>query len=278
MWLTKLAPSIVHLPGGLVLDDGEVVDCAELRPLTGREEEWLARNPDVPSALAVTKLLSGCLLRLGNAAPPDDVARRLLVGDRDFLMLQLRAITLGDEFQPIVHCAECNQKMDISFKTNDVPVERRPQTATLHTLVLSGRGRRKRTVRFRLPTGADQEAVLALEPEDAVNTLLDRCLIDKPRSLGAHERTAIIDAMGAFAPKVELELDLQCLECKYAFVTPFDTTAFFLTEMRSNEHQLLKEFHGLAFYYHWSEAEILNLDRGRRRAYLSLLSDELGPN
>jgi hypothetical protein len=58
-------------------------------------------------------------------------------------------------------------------------------------------------------------------------------------------------------------------------LAPFDTTAFFLSEMRINGEQLLREVHSLAFYYHWSEAEIMSLRRDRRRAYLSLLSDAL---
>jgi len=58
-------------------------------------------------------------------------------------------------------------------------------------------------------------------------------------------------------------------------VAPFDTTAFFFSEMKINGGQLLREIHSLAFYYHWSEAEIMGLPRDRRRAYLGLLRDAL---
>ena len=77
------------------------------------------------------------------------------------------------------------------------------------------------------------------------------------------------------APELELELDLNCPECAHAFVQPFDATSFFFDEMRINANQLLREVHALAFYYHWSEAEILSLGRDRRRAYLGLLSDAI---
>ena len=43
--------------------------------------------------------------------------------------------------------------------------------------------------------------------------------------------------------------------------------------MRIAGGQLFREVHSLAFYYHWTEAEILGLARERRRMYLSLLSD-----
>jgi hypothetical protein len=58
-------------------------------------------------------------------------------------------------------------------------------------------------------------------------------------------------------------------------VLPFDTTAFFFNELRLAAGQLLREVHALALHYHWSEADILNLTRDRRRTYLSLLADAL---
>ena len=58
-------------------------------------------------------------------------------------------------------------------------------------------------------------------------------------------------------------------------VMPFDPTAFFFEELRISAERLLREVHVLAFYYHWSESEILGLERDRRRAYLALLSDTL---
>src|SRR6266567_2702640 len=98
----ELAPKTVSLPGGLFLEDDHRLADAELRPLTGREEDWLARHPGVPSAIAVTRLLGNCVLRLGGRAATPELVRRLLVGDRDYLMLQLRCITLGDDFQAVV--------------------------------------------------------------------------------------------------------------------------------------------------------------------------------
>jgi hypothetical protein len=68
---------------------------------------------------------------------------------------------------------------------------------------------------------------------------------------------------------------LACPECSRTFLNPFDTTAFFLDEMRITAGQLLREVHALALHYHWSEADILSLTRERRRSHLSLLSDTL---
>src|SRR5262245_13546640 len=95
---------LFDLPGGLIDADGRRLAVAELRPLTGAEEDWLASNPGVPSARAVTRLLSACLVRLDDVDADVDLVRRLLVGDRDYLMLQLRRITLGDKIGAVFNC------------------------------------------------------------------------------------------------------------------------------------------------------------------------------
>jgi predicted RNA-binding Zn-ribbon protein involved in translation (DUF1610 family) len=269
-------PEAIGLPGGLVLGEDRRLEDAELRPLTGRDEDWLASHPALPSAIAVTRVLSSCLIRIGDAKPTRNLVRRLLVGDRDYLILQLRRLTLGDEFQAVFRCPACGGNLDVNFDAKDVPVSFRPQVAADHSIPLGSAAEAERTVRFRLPCGADQEAVLGLDPNRGAEALLDRCVLDNggiPLSLS--ERDAIVDAMDHLAPQVDLELDLACPECGNQFVAPFDTTAFFFSEIKINGGQLLREIHSLAFYYHWSEAEIMGLPRDRRRTYLGLLSDAL---
>jgi hypothetical protein len=271
----RVEPTVL-LPGGLVLAGDRCLREAELQPLRGYEEEWLAQHSAAPSAVVVTRLLSACVVRLDDASPTRDLIRQLLVGDRDYLMLQLRRMTLGDQFQAVFTCPACDAKMDVSFLADDVPVERRPQTVASYTLHLPVPERAERTIRFRLPTGGDQEAVLGMAPDAAVEALFNCCIMDDggvPLSL--EERQAVVEAMDRLAPQCEVELDLVCPECSHAFLAPFDITTFFFHEMRIQEDQLLREVHLLAWYYHWSEADILRLRRDRRRAYLGLLSEAL---
>jgi hypothetical protein len=42
----------------------------------------------------------------------------------------------------------------------------------------------------------------------------------------------------------------------------------------THARRLLREVHELARAYHWSEADILRLDRRRRRRYLALLESD----
>jgi hypothetical protein len=176
----------------------------------------------------------------------------------------------------VFSCSTCGSKMDVAFDADTVPVTFRPQTRSEYSIQLHSTGNSGSTVRFRLPCGADQEAVVHLEPERAADILLDRCVLENGKtSFSSADREAIVEAMEKLAPQVDLELDLACPDCGSQFLAPFDTTAFFLNEMRISSGQLLREIHSLAFYYHWSQDEILGLRRDRRRTYLGLLSEAL---
>jgi hypothetical protein len=261
------------LPGGLALEDGRVLRRALLRQLSGREEEWLASSAAERAALIATRLLGACLLDLEGEPGCPALARRLLVGDRDFLLLQLRRLTFGPHVAAVFRCPACDAKMDAEFSLDEVTVEARPQALLYHLPVEQERGP-PREVRFRLPTGADQEAVLELPAAEAAEALFERCLVaPPPDALTPEQRAAVADAIERHAPQLDLELGLSCPECGQSFTAPFDLTLYFLGEMRATSQHLLREIHSLALYYHWSEAEILGLTRARRRAYLSLLSE-----
>jgi hypothetical protein len=201
---------------------------------------------------------------------------KLLVGDRDYLILQLRRMTLGDRFAAVFSCPACKRAMDVEFLAQDISIEPRLQNVTAYAWASEDA---QRVVRYRLPNGADQEAVADLSAGDAVEALLVRCVIDDGGApLSVEERVAVIAEMDAHAPQIDLELELSCPECGHSFTTPFDCTSFFFSEIRAQSRHLIREVHYLALHYHWSEAEILNLQRDRRRRYLALLNETLRPN
>jgi hypothetical protein len=273
---TQVSDGVCNLPGGLVLDDGRRLGRAELRPLTGREEEWVTQHVHTPAAQMATKILSACFVRLEDVTVNSEITGKLLVGDRDFLILQLRRMTLGDRFAAVFSCPACKLAMDVEFLAQDIFIEPRPQNATTYTWHCDDS---QRTIRFRLPNGADQEAVVDLSTDEAVDVLLARCVLDDGGTpLTADERAAVIAEMDRLAPQIDLELELSCPECGHSFTTPFDCTAFFFSEIRAQSRHLLREVHYLALHYHWSEAEILGLQRDRRRGYLALLNETLRPN
>lgn len=288
------------LPGGYVDDGGTRHRDVELAALTGREEELLATVRHGPTAAVVTEVLSRCVLRIGSIRPvPPEVARHLLVADRQFLLLRLRELTFGDRVFGTLSCPwpGCAAKVDIDFSTRDIPVRDCDRVAPSYQVELST-GPTQRTLTFRLPHGGDQEEVgplVATDPGRALTALLQRCVIGvepagvagtepEPPDAGVDEFVAGLDprarrqleaAMEASAPAVDLDMELACPECGRGFTAPFDLTDFFLGELGTSRDLLYRQVHYLAYHYHWSEREILELPQEKRLAYIDILTDEI---
>ena len=129
---------------------------------------------------------------------------------------------------------------------------------------------RKRLFRFRLPTGADQEAA-GREPDDeaGARALLARCVREQlpavprarwrpgSRSSTRRPRPSSPRAARRAAPIPAL----------------LDAAAILFRELAGSPDALFREVHALALHYHWSEPEILGLDLPRRRRYLESIAD-----
>lgn len=286
------------LPGGYIDEAGILHRTAELWPLTGREEEVLAAGGQDGGARAVTDILSRCVRCIGDIRPVTEaVARRLLVADRQYLLLKLREITFGNQVQATIHCPwpDCRQRVDIDFSIQDIPVKESTDKRPWYTLQLpgetqlpDGRGTPGREIVFRLPCGADQEIVsplLAVNEAEALTLLLRRCVQgidgqepppdDLIEGLTPQDRMEIERRMAAVAPQVELTLGAGCPECGRDFALPFDLQDFFFGELRISQDLLYREIHYLAYHYHWSEKEILEMPREKRRKYIEILADEI---
>ncbi|MFD1214352.1 DUF6760 family protein [Arthrobacter sp. GCM10027362] len=283
------------LPGGYWDHEGILHRRFELAALTGREEELLAQAAERPAAALVTEVLARVLRSLGSISPvPEQVARQLLVGDRQFLLLRLRQATFGDRVHAGLVCpwADCGKRVSIDFSLADVPVFEAGDKGPVYSMTLSeaaaGRDRTASVVRFRLPIGADQEEVsgwLAVNQAKALSLLLSRCIRDVGDGTPPGEelvdrlsplaRAEIEDRMRQLAPGIEQVMEAGCAECGRMFLVPFDVQRFFFGELRTDSELLYREVHYLAYHYHWGEQEILAMPRGKRRTYLEILAEEI---
>lgn len=248
-------------------------------------------------AAAVTAVLSRCVRRIGTIEPvSESMARNLLVTDRNFLLLKLREATFGPRVQGTVPCPwpDCGQKADIEFSVEDIPVLPSEDKGPIHTMTLSHpaaflhEGTPIREVAFRLPTGEDQESLSGRLDENeslALAELLARCIarigpleIVSPvqiEGLSPMARMEVEQEMLRVAPRIELNMDVSCPECARDFTAPFDVQDFFFGEMRTSRDLLYREVHYLAFHYHWSEKEIMEMPKDDRRHYIEILAEEI---
>lgn len=288
-----------QLPAGLIDARGGIHRQVELAPLTGREEELLA-NADYPAAALVTEVLSRCVKSIGQVADVTaDVIRNLLVADRQYLLLMLRQLTFGDRVQAALPCPwpGCGKGVDVDFLISKIPIthcrDMRP-VYDMQVEAFDGAGalglaeNAPLSIRYRLPNGADQEAVLdGINHGEAaaLSVLLSRCIeqfgaVLKPEPdwvarLPAAVRLQIEREMEARAPNLDLTMEAECPECRRTFLAPFELQDFFFGELKIGTELLFREVHYLAFHYHWSEREIMDMPRNRRRRYIDVLSGEI---
>jgi hypothetical protein len=277
----------ITLPGGYWLG-GTCHREVRLRPVNGGDEDFLLEAGELLlPAYRITALLVRCLERLGPTSPvTDEAVRSLTVGDREALLLHLRRLTMGDRLLGVLDCPapDCGEKMDLDLKVSDLLLPPYDNCQQSYEAEVKKNGSHYR-VRFRLPTGADQEDVATLVNNDsqaAAELLLHRCVQSVTNGDGepvedlppvVTER--IPEAMSELDPQAELTLSLTCPACTHAFLAPFDAGTYLFQELAGRVKYLYREVHLLALYYHWSEAEIINMPDRKRRLYLELLEEAL---
>jgi hypothetical protein len=268
----------VTLPHGL-FEGAERRQEAMLRPPTGADEAFLLdAAPTRTRAERVTALLARCVPRLAGRDAGEDAVRALTVGDREALLLHLRAAAHGDRIACVIDCPDCGARMDLDLRVSGVLL---PPYADAHASYAARCGDYE--VRFRLPNGADQEeAARSGGFEAGATTLLERC-VQEVRARGRRVRRvperveAELPAhLAELDPQAEVIVKLACPECGAETSALLDAATVLFRELTATSDRLFREVHAIATHYHWSEREILGLDVQRRRRYLELIADTVG--
>lgn len=232
----SLAERSLLLPGGVFNRAGRLCREVRVRALTGADEEVLFERGAAGSA-RVSGFLARAIEAIDGLDAPIDEALlgEMLLGDRDYLLLRLRQIELGDAMHQVMRCPACAQKVDVDFAISELPVRRLAVPRPAYRIVLAGT-----PALVRLPTGADQQAVeaLALANPSAANTLLFSRVVlefddrarspDEVRDWPPALRAELAVWLDAHAPGPDLFLDLACPHCKSDMSYAFDLHSFFL--------------------------------------------------
>jgi ribosomal protein S27AE len=258
------------MPGGL-WRHGECRRDWSFRTLTGEVELSILEagrdRRSIPQR--VTAVLTAALAELGGAAAQPDVVRALSVADRQYLMRRL-AVEIGIEESWIAaRCPRCGAGFDIPIRHSELPVKPAGEGYPFATVETS-----LGPVRFRVPDGADQEAVAGIEdPRKAWRALAARCVA---QSLSGELSDEDLDraeaALEAVAPEVVTRAQAACPDCGKPAEVHLDPYVC----LGAADSGLFLDVHALASAYHWSEREILAMPRERRRLYLSLVDQSRG--
>ncbi len=263
----------VRLPVGLWVEDVRHREVS-LRALNGLDEETIGEASVWTSPAArVTALLAATVTRIGTLAPIEvEHIRALTVLDRDVLLIALRQSLSGDRIQSTIVCPndKCGKPIDLDFRLSDLPVPDRADDALRYEFAVDGR-----KFAYRLPNGGDQEAAAGLAGADVAQAeqIILRLCVENFDALAVDQVAALQEEMAHRDPQLATEFDAHCPECGRDFGVHFDIQDFLLREISGTRLQLYRQVHTLAWYYHWSEAEILAMPFQKRHIYLNLLSD-----
>ena len=147
------------LPHG-TLHAGERRRDALVRPPTGAEELLLVESLGGASvAERSSALLAACVTRLGGDPVGPAQVRALVAGDREALLLHLRAAAFGEKLPCGLDCPACGEALDLELTVGELLVDGYEAPAPDYALAVDGGA----PLRFRLPTGADLEAAAAAD-------------------------------------------------------------------------------------------------------------------
>jgi hypothetical protein len=217
------------------------------------------------------------LLSMACSDGPGDVAR-MSIGERDACLLTLREWMFGSAFECLALCPSCSVELELNFQVDDIRVP--PAAQTDSTLAVEGPGY---CVSFRLPNGSDLADAADLAPGHDVASLrrklLERCVIEArygERAVSSLElpedlTMRISERMAQADPQANVDLALECAQCRHAWHSRFDIGTVLWSEIHAWAVRLLRDVHDLAWAYGWREADILGLSPRRRGFYLELI-------
>lgn len=266
------------LPGGLQID-GQLVRHFGFKPVVGELEVLFAdartQAENFPSL--VTEVLSRALQSLAGAKPTAERVKKLSVGDRQFLVVQLAAHLDDSENWVSAECSHCGEKMDLSFRYRDLPVKTASEKYPCFEATIG-----KRRFVLRTPTGEDQEELAAIENEEtALFRLINKLVSQKNQkntetktvfTFSDEERKELEHLIEDASPEVGTHLLAQCPHCQTNNTVAIDIYQF----LKGGVDQLMVDVHDIAMHYHWSEQEILRLPKERRKRYLTLIDKSRG--
>jgi len=153
----ELPDTYIKLPAGLLVD-GEAVQDAEVRELTGEHEELLAKAKTANNAAKYMATLLQCgVVSIGDTPSTTAVLDSLIQGDLDMLMLGIRRATFGEQFEIFnVACPHCGELNDLKMNLKDIPVKELEDPAVREFEVKLRHGT---TATVKFPTGSVQNEI-----------------------------------------------------------------------------------------------------------------------
>lgn len=228
---------VVDLPGGYISPTGEVYRTAEVRELTGKDEEAIVKCSNLPKALAMT-LAKGCV-KIGEAVATEDVLDKILAADRDAIMLGIYRATFGETAEFSAYCQGCSTSKIAEINIlEDIEVTALADALEDRAFKIQGR---TNEYLVKLPEGKVQRELannLEKTSSELDSILLEYCVLEinkKPvlgktqiQAIGLSDRRAILEQIITRNPGPQFDdVKISCPDCGGEVVVPINLGTLF---------------------------------------------------
>jgi hypothetical protein len=219
----------VIYPAGSPLHGKETL---EIRAMTAKEEDILTSRALIKQGTVITHLIRSCLI------DKDVDVQKMIIGDRNALMISIRITGYGSNYTASATCPACSRESSSSFDLSSLGIKRLQinpatygQNCFEFNLPVS-----KRKVFFKFLTGADEEEIQItndrkqqLMPdmvvENNVTARLEQSIISVDgitdrgeivrfiRSMPAMDSRSLRKFMDDNQPGIDMTVDLRCQFC-----------------------------------------------------------------
>lgn len=212
-------------------------ESVDIRGMTTREEDLLMSKVLIKNGTVITKLIEACLV-----TPGVDV-QSLIGGDRNALMISIRALGYGVIYEAELECPKCNHKNKIAVNLNELDIKELSAEP-----VAPGENRfefvlpkMKKKVEFKFITGREEEEIIAtmemrkkkgMKVDNVVTTKLQHSIISIDGNtdrgmisqiipyIPAQDSMELRKYMDSIEPGIDMKFDFNCSSCEHYEVMP----------------------------------------------------------
>ena len=221
--------------------DGVMHKTFTVREMTGRDEEAISK-PEIKqnTSKVIGVLLSRCVLTLGTLEKKDyspqewhKIMLSLYTGDQDYIVMQIRKISIGETIEVQHTCPNCGAKLNTELAIDELEVTPFSGNDSIPFTLSKGYKDRKGVVHtdgtIRLANGLDREILTPLAKKNLAraNTVLltrlckfaDGTLVDEDAmaSLTSKDREYLNTLLQENTFGYDLRVSVDCTECGESF-------------------------------------------------------------
>jgi hypothetical protein len=236
--ITEPHNNTVNLPGGHILFTGEVIREVQVKELTGRDEEAIAKMSGNLYKMLNTVLLRG-IESFGSERIDENLLDNLLTGDRDEILLGIYRATFGNEAIVPGFCDKCQDYKEVSVDlisdikrkplidpVNDRRYEVKSDKHTYSMTLVTGKAQKELSTKDEI-TFAEIKTILL---ENTLVAIDGSPVFSKTQiqNLSVKDRKVLSEEIGNRTPGPQFDdIHVTCPDCDTEVVVPISLGVLF---------------------------------------------------